>query len=288
MKTKFKCIQVLLFLFWLQGVSFGVGAANLPPLGPDGQPVVVSLTYDDALPVHHDLVAPLLEIYGLRGTFYLTVKMVKQPERWKGVAAAGHELGNHSLFHPCRRDPPGNYSWLAEHYDLQGYSLARLKDELAVANKFIDLLDGGKPRTYGNTCLNLFVGPKEQKQSIKPVVEELFVGARGRITNEVIFPSTMDTTQLGHFNGDGKSFSKLKKTIKKTTKHGGWIIFIFHGVGEGTHPLYIEKDEHRKLVQWLASEKERYWVAPVVDVVERFEELNDKAPSNKDGEGLAE
>jgi len=72
-------------------------------LWPDATQCAVSLSYDDSVPVHHREVAPLLEKHGLRGTFYLSALTIENPEAWKIVAAAGHELGNHSLFHPCRR-----------------------------------------------------------------------------------------------------------------------------------------------------------------------------------------
>jgi len=52
----------------------------------------VSLTYDDGLPVHCDLVGPLLRQYGLRATFYPMIHsdLRLHPERWKELAAAGH------------------------------------------------------------------------------------------------------------------------------------------------------------------------------------------------------
>ncbi|MGB1892738.1 MAG: polysaccharide deacetylase family protein, partial [Candidatus Latescibacterota bacterium] len=68
---------------------------------PEGKRGAVSLTYDDALPVHYEHVAPLLEEHGLRATFYTNVlSLGANPEAWRQVAAQGHELGNHSIFHP--------------------------------------------------------------------------------------------------------------------------------------------------------------------------------------------
>lgn len=239
-------------------------------LGPKGQQVIISLTYDDALPIHYQLVAPLLQKHGMHGTFYLTIKDIDDAHKWQTVAAKGHELGNHSLFHPCRREPPQNYTWLPEHYDLAGYNLERFRDELKVTNQFIDLLDGGRQRTYGNTCLNLFVGKDREKKSIKPVVDELFLAARGNITNKAILPDNVDYAQLGHFSGDGKSFDEIRAEIELASASGGWLIFMFHGVGEGTHGLFIDAVEHEKLINWLSQSKSRYWVAPVAEVVKKW------------------
>lgn len=40
---------------------------------PGGRSCAVSLTYDDALPIHHEYVGPRLEAHGLRGTFFLNI-----------------------------------------------------------------------------------------------------------------------------------------------------------------------------------------------------------------------
>jgi Polysaccharide deacetylase len=95
---------------------------------PDRAKVAVSLSYDDAIPVHHRVVAPLLDKHGLHGTFYLSISNLESPDAWKAVASPGHEQGNHSLFHPCRRDPSPAYAWLPEHYDLGSYTPGRFRD----------------------------------------------------------------------------------------------------------------------------------------------------------------
>ena len=75
---------------------------------PKGRQGAVSITYDDALTCHHQLVAPAWEAVGLRATFYTPIRstFMQETEAWRAVAAKGHELGNHSLFHPCRKRRP--------------------------------------------------------------------------------------------------------------------------------------------------------------------------------------
>lgn len=234
----------------------------------------VSLSYDDAVPVHHQKVAPLLEQYGLRGTFYLTIKLVNQFAPWKQVADNQHELGNHALFHPCRQVPKESYAWLEDHYDLSAYSLDRFRDELHTANKFLNLLDGGKPRTYGNNCTHLTVGSGEHETPMDPVLEELFTAARGTQTNQIITASNLNYTRLGHFSADNKTFPQVKAEIEQARREGGWIIYMIHGVGNGTHPLFMDEEEHKKLITWLAEEKDSIWTAPVVDVANFLKSKN--------------
>lgn len=233
---------------------------------PNNARCAVSLTYDDSLAVHHRAVAPLLDAHGLRGTFYLSIHNLKDFEAWKGVAARGHELGNHSLFHPCHRDPPERFAWLAEEYDLAHYSGRRFHDELKLASKVLAMLDGRESRSYGNNCCNLTIGRGEQEQPMDPILEELFVAARGTVTNEPVDPAKPVFTRLGHFSGDGKTCKQLRAEIEATRAKGAWIIYMFHGVGKGTHNLFIEDEEHRTLVEWLGQERAAIWTAPLVDV----------------------
>jgi len=245
-------------------------APSKPGVFPNGAVCAVSLSYDDSVPIHHQRVAPLLSAHGLHGTFYLSIHNLNDFDQWKAVAALGHELGNHSLFHPCRREPPSNYGWLAEDYDLANYSPRRFRDELALANKVIDMLDGGQPRTYGNNCTHLTIGRGDTLEPMDPILEELFVAARGAITSEPVDPASPVFTRLGHYNGDGKTFEQLRAEIEAARARGAWIIYMFHGVGKETHNLYIDEEEHRKLVEWLDQESATIWTAPVVDVAQHL------------------
>lgn len=47
--------------------------------------------------------------------------------------------------------------------------------------------------------------------------------------------------------------------------HG--IFHRIHGVGKGTHNLYIEAEEHRKLSDYLNANRKRIWTAPAVDII---------------------
>ena len=71
-----------------------------------GKRCAVVLTYDDALDVDLDNAIPALDSLGLKATFYLSGysgTLNTRLKEWRAVAAEGHELGNHTLFHPCYR-----------------------------------------------------------------------------------------------------------------------------------------------------------------------------------------
>lgn len=235
---------------------------------PDGKKGAVSLTYDDALPVHYETVAPLLEENGLRATFYTNIlSLGRDPEAWRRVAAQGHELGNHSIFHPCRKSP-GN-TWLDDAYDLRTYTPRRWLDEMRAAGITLSLLDGKTERSFGNTCCNTELGEGAESHSLEPLVEELFIAGRGPLSKKTVRAETLNLNALGHFSGDARDFASLRAEIEAGVEAGGWTIYMIHGVGEGTHGLYIDPEEHRRLLRYLGG-RDDIWTAPLVDIARRL------------------
>jgi peptidoglycan/xylan/chitin deacetylase (PgdA/CDA1 family) len=237
---------------------------------PEGQQCAVSLSYDDGLPVHYELVGPLLDQAGMRATFYVpAMSDIRQhPERWRALARRGHELGNHSLFHPCYRTPERE-DWLAPHLDLGDYTVDRLRHELEIANLMLHLVDGQVERSYGNTCCETTVGRGSARVSMDSVLRDLFVAARGPGNGRIAdVREPVNLMQVGHYGGDEQAFETMRTEIERAIDVGGWIIWMIHGVGEGTHGLYIDTSEHEKLIAWLRENRDRIWTAPVVKVAQ--------------------
>jgi hypothetical protein len=62
------------------------------------------------------------------------------------------------------------------------------------------------------------------------------------------------------------SFDDIQETIERAAQMGGWAVFMIHGVGKGTHHLYVETPTHERLVAWLGANKADVWTAPVLEV----------------------
>jgi peptidoglycan/xylan/chitin deacetylase (PgdA/CDA1 family) len=238
---------------------------------PAGQKCAVSLTYDDGLPVHYEYVGPALSEAGLYSTFNVLIRgdPLQHPEGWRRLAQSGHELANHTLFHPCRRQ--ADNTWLEECYDLCDYTSDRLRVELEIANLILYLLDGKRERTFGNTCCNTTIGRGGQEMLMDEVLRELFIAARGPFSRQIAdVQSGINLMQVGHFGADKQdmTFAEIQETIQRAAKMGGWAVFMIHGVGEDTHSLYMEKSTHEKLVAWLAANKADIWTAPFIEVAQ--------------------
>lgn len=251
---------------------------------PNGCRAAISLTYDDGLVVHRQHVAPLLDQLGLHATFYVNLlssgairdyretDIVKTPEFWRELAQAGHELGNHTAFHPCRISDPKKFAWLDPCFDLRDYTPSRWWAEMRLANFTLQLIDGKSHRTFGNTCCNTTLGQGDDEMSLEPLIEKLFVAARGPMNDLIVDPLHANLNALGHFSGDGCTCQTLQHHVRQALDQGGWIILMIHGVGDGpdSHRLHMDRCEHEKFLTWLADQKDQLWTAPMVDVAQHL------------------
>jgi sialate O-acetylesterase len=244
---------------------------------PAGTRCAVTLTYDDGLAVHHQYVGPTLSARGLLATFYVLINNdpLNNFEAWRSLALQGHELGNHTLFHPCRKEPVENYPWLDNGFDLRDYTPYRFQQELRVANLFLHLMDGKDRRTYGATCCDTFIGRGNNRMSMQNLLREQFVGARTRQIDQMITVSRdLNLMDIGHTRADFKLFPELRREISAVKEAGGWIVYHVHGVGAKTKELYIERTEHEALLDYLAGDG-AIWVAPLIVVVDWIKQWQD-------------
>src|SRR5438874_1279094 len=93
---------------------------------PAGKRAAVSLTFDDARASQVLQGLQILDAHDVKATFYVHVPaMSKQLDRWKSAVANGHEIGNHTLRHPCS----ANFRFAREN-PLENYTLPRIEDDL--------------------------------------------------------------------------------------------------------------------------------------------------------------
>jgi hypothetical protein len=195
---------------------------------PQGKHGAVSITFDDARFSQIDTGIPLLDKYGVKATFYVSISsMEKRLDEWEEAAASGHEIGNHSLKHPCS----GNFTFAYEKA-LENYTLDMMKYELEESNRIIELLLGVRPVSFAYPCGQKYVGRGRNLKSYIPLVAENFLTGRGWMDEWSNDPAFCDMAQLMGVELDGKSFEQVRQWIDKTTSNGGWLIFCGHEIGQ--------------------------------------------------------
>jgi peptidoglycan/xylan/chitin deacetylase (PgdA/CDA1 family) len=233
----------------------------------NGKKAAVSLTYDDGLSVHIDNAMTELDKYGFKGTFYVTVSsepFKSRIEDWRTMAANGHELGNHSMHHPCDGSLPGR-SWVSVAYDLSKWNVERMINNLTMTNVLLEAVDGKKQRTFAYTCGDMKAGGVSYVDDIKG----LFPAARG-VSSEYAMLEDLDIYNIPSFMIMNESADKLIARVDEAIDKGALVVFLFHGVG-GEHSLDVSKEAHDALIAYLDKRKKDVWVAPMIDIVEHIE-----------------
>jgi peptidoglycan-N-acetylglucosamine deacetylase len=225
---------------------------------PEGKKVAVSLTFDDGRLSQVDKGITLLDQYNVKATFYLMPSSLKERlEGWKKAAASGHEIGNHSLNHPCS----GNFEW-SRHKALENYSLEQMRNELSTSNKEIEALLGVKSEVFAYPCGQTFIGRGVNTKSYVPIVAELFLSGRGWMDEAPNDPTYCDFAQLTGVEMDGKDFEQIKALIESASEHNYWLVLAGHEMndsGNQTTRLSMLK----KLIEYAQDPANGIWLAPV-------------------------
>jgi peptidoglycan/xylan/chitin deacetylase (PgdA/CDA1 family) len=196
---------------------------------PEGKRAAVSLSFDDARESQVTKGIPLLDEYGVKATFYVVPRNLNgNVDAWKKAAMKGHEIGNHTLKHPCS----GNFSF-SHDKALEDYTLDKMRQELMEANNIIESKLGVKPVSFAYPCGQKFVGRGKNLKSYVPLVAEEFLTGRGWMDEWSNDPAFCDMANLMAMELDGKNFEQVKQLIDTTLANGGWLIFCGHDIGEG-------------------------------------------------------
>jgi len=236
----------------------------------------VVLTYDDGLNVHLDKVIPVLDSLGLKATFYIpgnSSSLARRLPEWRSIAAHGHELGNHTLFHPCTGKSKGR-DWVKPEYDLDSYTVTRMLDEIRAANTLLHAIDGKTRRTFAYTCGDKLAGGLSFVDSVR----NDFIAARG-VNQGIKRINEIDLSNINAFMVNGQSADDLIGQVKKAKEDSALLVFLFHGVG-GEHSINISQAEHRKLLNYLKANENDIWVAPLVEVSEKIREYQQAVAGN--------
>ena len=234
----------------------------------NGKKCAVVLTYDDALDEHLDYVVPSLDKLNLNGTFYVIGSsdcLIGRRVEWQAVAASGHELGNHTLMHPCKNTPKRKKQ-LPPEKDLNNYTLKKVIDEIEYTNTILNKMDGKYERTFAFPC-----GQKKVNDTLfYNYVKDDFEGARG-VKRDMKSITEINLDDINAYGMKGHSGTEMKKLVDEAIENKELLVFLFHGVGGGS-PLNVELAAHQELLDYLSFKEEDIWVAPMVDVAKYVKE----------------
>lgn len=233
-----------------------------------GKKCAVVLTYDDGLDVHLTNAIPVLDSLGLKATFYIANyngKLQSQIPGWRAAAAKGHELANHTIFHPCEGGRAGR-EFVTADYDLNNYSMRRITNEIRAMNAVLFAIDGKTNRTFAFPCGDNKVHDTAYIDSL----HKEFIAARGVVGTITTIDKVnlYDFPAYAVFNHSGEA---MIEWVKEAITKQGLLVFLFHGVG-GEHDLNVSLQAHSQLLHYLKQHEKEIWVAPLVEVAKYVKE----------------
>ncbi len=231
---------------------------------PNGKRAAVSLSFDDGRSTQMDAGMPVLGQLGLKVTFYVVPSAIeKRQTAWRAAAQAGHEIGNHSLAHPCT----GNFVW-SRQKALEDYTLARMDAELEQAGIDITRITGVLPTTFAYPCGQTFVGRGATTTSYVPLISKRFLAGRlwmGEVAND---PSLVDLSQVHAVSMDDRELAALRPMLDTAIEQGRWLVLAGHDISEQPGPQATRVALLRALAEYLNVPERGIWVAPVGTVAE--------------------
>jgi peptidoglycan-N-acetylglucosamine deacetylase len=255
------CAVLLTALIMWQGSSLLKGEDLKPFHWPNGKKAAVSLSFDDSLPSQVDTGLALLKKEKVKVTFFILPWGVeKRLAGWKQAVADGHEIGNHSLTHPCT----GNYKF-SQNNALENYDLQMMEKQLDRANEWIYRHLGRKPRTFAYPCGQKFVGRGVNVRSYVPLVATRFLTGRGYLDESVNNPMICDLAQVTGMCFDDMDFSQMKKIVDEAAQEGRWVIFVGHDIGKRGSQTTDTK-AIKALCEYLKNPANGVWLGTVEEI----------------------
>ena len=266
MKSFLKVQLIILLVISLHSVMYGQYK------WPNGAKAAVCFTYDDALDGQLDYAIPQLDSLGLKGTFFCTGNspcLYRRMNEWREAAKRGHELGNHTLFHPCVKNKPdgSKADWVKPEYALENYTMAQLLNELRTANTLLKAIDGEEVRTYGYTCSDCMVGGIQFTDTLRSI----FVAARddGKIPGNMNGYNIFKTPAWAVIDN---SSAEMIAYVNEARAKGTIAIFMFHSVGGGY--LNVGAKEHRQLLEYVNKNRKDFYCATFKEIMNYIRDNN--------------
>jgi peptidoglycan-N-acetylglucosamine deacetylase len=233
---------------------------------------IICLTYDDGLPSHLKTVIPQLDSFGFKATFFLNAIQgssdqlgVPSPALigWKKAAASGHELGNHTLFHPC----PQRLGWNSD-IAIESYTTARLIEEIRAADAMLKLIDNKQgPRSFAFPCNNTRVEGREYITALKET-GLIWCAREGGDSTSLQTGKSIDPLKIPSWLvEEGTSLQSLIAFAERARTSGVMAVYQFHGIGGEF--FKVSPDTHRAFLEYLENHKDDYMLLTISDAMKQ-------------------
>ncbi len=228
---------------------------------PEGIRGALSLTFDDTRPSQVVTGVPLFNRFGVHATFYATLRTLEQRlDDWKAAVRDGHEIGGHTLTHPCS----ANFGFAAPgRLALEDMSPSQMEHELCASNARIETLLGVRPVSFAYPCGHKFVGRGTAVTSYVPLVARHYLTGRGWRDEYFNAPDRCDLAQLGGVEADGMDWDQILPQIDRAAQSGTWLVLAGHDIGPGGRRQCTRVDTLEALCDYCCDPSNGIWIDTV-------------------------
>jgi endonuclease III len=221
---------------------------------PGFKTAAVSYTFDDGTPHQLPVAIPIFNAYGYQVTLFTVTGWVANWGELTTAAAQGHEIGSHTVDHVCLEGlPPAD-----ERYQ---YELSR--DTIAVHCPQQQLFTIAYPY-----C-------RKGKESLCA----LYYSAGRNCAGAIVPPTPTNFYEINSYScgskGSVKTTADFISLFESAQSAGGWLVLLVHGIDHDGGYSPLSSRILQESVQYLAGNRETFWVATFGNVVRYIKERDD-------------
>ncbi len=222
----------------------------------DGKRSAIVLTFDDGTYDHPKHAIPMLDHYGVKGTFYVNAA---QNYVWhKKALANGHEIANHTNSHP----------------HLLSIAADSLKVEISDFKKELQAQIGAQVTT--------FAYPYGEGSEMNPVAYEVQdTVANGHIAGRGVYSHGISEFPYD-FAPNERAYYKLPTLtavseqwyylVDQCAQDGGLLPIMYHGIGAPEIYENISLERFEKQIQYLKAKGDKVWLTTLANAVKYHRE----------------
>jgi peptidoglycan/xylan/chitin deacetylase (PgdA/CDA1 family) len=228
---------------------------------PDGKRAAISLSFDDGRNSQIDHCVPLLDQYGIKATFFVSLPLDdSRIAAWKNAVRNGHEIGNHTSRHPCTINY--SYNWNTDSIGIEDYTIEMMLSEIEESNTEIERLFEIVPRTFAYPCGQKIIGRGKDSVSYVPLVADHFVVGRGWNDEMPNVPAYCDLSQVMGMPMDNKSFGEIEELLDMVVDKEQWLILVGHEIGK-RGDLSTDSSTLRAICEYARNPDKGIWIDTV-------------------------
>ncbi|UYY83720.1 polysaccharide deacetylase family protein (plasmid) [Arthrobacter sp. YA7-1] len=239
----------------------GISAALAAPPAQAANPTVVTLTFDDGNADQLNA-AQIMNNYGLKGTFFTPSGYIDNPgylslSDLQGLAAAGHEIGGHTVTHPDLATLPVDEA-----------TRQICNDRVNLTNWGFKVTSFAYPFASETAATEAIVKNCGYNSARGLGDIQTRFGCAGCALAETMPPADAYNTAAADEVDNTWTLADLQNTVTQAEPAGGWIQFTFHHISStSTDPLTITPALFDQFAAWLKARPATTTVQTVDQVI---------------------